>query len=49
MSSFKNREQEGKMGPECGFVSWEQGGYREGVQKGEYSRNVMYSFMKMEK
>jgi hypothetical protein len=47
--SYKNREQEGKTGPVWGVGMSRGGRYKERVWEGEYGRNIMYSWMKMEK
>jgi hypothetical protein len=49
MSFFKTGEQEIETGPIWGCYQWEGRGYEERVKEAEYSRNIMYSCMKMGK
>jgi hypothetical protein len=51
---FKNGEQEGKtvpvyLPPNRGWYQFKRGGYKERVQEGECSRNIMYSYVKIER
>jgi hypothetical protein len=48
MSFFKNGDED-KTGPVWGLVPVGEGRYKERVEEGECSRNIMYSYMKMEK
>jgi hypothetical protein len=45
----KNGEQEGKTAPVWGLAPVGRGGYKERVKEAEYSGNITYSCMKMEK
>jgi hypothetical protein len=45
MSFFKNRGQEGKIGPVWGLLLMGGGRYKERAWESEYGRNIMYTCM----
>jgi hypothetical protein len=44
----ENEEQEDEIGLFCRWVPVEGGGHKERVNEGEYSRCILYSYMKIE-
>jgi hypothetical protein len=49
--SFFQKQTTGRQNSSCkrGWYKWDRGGYKERVEEGEYSENIMYICMYMEK